>query len=152
MTTHRFEGSEPYATGRRWVVTIVECTDGRLALSGMPEDREERLMVVTRLRDLLAAISHADDVDRIGDGLLWRRYCREAFAAWQCEVTVELVTGERDLGNRRLTLPGVQCPQDAPPSRQESQQAQHEEALPAPRSGGSAIGSRAPLEPRPCGT
>jgi len=97
MAKARFPGSQPSATGRRWVLTIVECTDHRLALAGLPEDREERLMVVTRLRDLLVAIQHADDLDRLGDGLLWRRYCRQAFAAWQCEVTVTLVGAERDL-------------------------------------------------------
>jgi hypothetical protein len=95
MAVHRFEGSVPAATGQRWAVVIIECTDGRLALAGLPESRTERQMVVTRLRDLLAAVSHADDTDREGDGLLWRRYCRQAFAAWQAEVKVELVTGER---------------------------------------------------------
>jgi len=99
MAVHRFEGSQPSATGRRWVITIIECEDHRLAVDGLPDDRENRLMVVTRLRDLLSAIQHADDVDRLGDGLLWRRYCRQAFAAWQCEVTVQLVAAERDLAS-----------------------------------------------------
>jgi hypothetical protein len=93
----RFEGSELDATGRQWRLVVIECTDARLAITGLPEDREERLGLVTRLRDLLAAVSHADDTDRVGDGMLWRRYCREAFAAWQAEVTVEFVPAEREL-------------------------------------------------------
>ena len=97
MAKARFEDSMPSATERRWTLTVIECTDHRLALAGLPEDREERLMVVTRLRDLFAAIAHADDVDRLGDGLLWRRYCRQAFAAWQCEVKVILVGAEREV-------------------------------------------------------
>jgi hypothetical protein len=98
VATHRFVGSTPTASGRRWTLHIVECTDGRLAVDGLPEDRDERLSLTVRLHELLRAISHADDIDGLGDGVLWQRYARVAFAAWAEEVTVQLVAAERDLG------------------------------------------------------
>jgi hypothetical protein len=98
MVTHRFEGSQPAATGRTWTLVIHECDDHRLAVAGLPEDRGERLSLVVRLGSLLSAIQHADDTDHLGDGVLWQRYARVAFAAWQAEVTVEWAPAERDLG------------------------------------------------------
>src|SRR5438045_882006 len=97
MAKARFEGSTPAATGRRWHLVVIECTDHRLALAGLPEDREERLALVTRLRDLLSAVSHADDIGGAGDAALWRRYARVAFAAWASEVRVEYVAAEREV-------------------------------------------------------
>jgi hypothetical protein len=98
VALYRFEGSQPSATGRRCTLTVIECTDGRLAVDGLPDDRETRLALVTRLRYLLAAVAHADDVDGEGDGRLWARHCRAAFAAWQSEVRVTLVDAGRELG------------------------------------------------------
>ena len=96
---HRFEGSTPTATGRRWTLVILECSDGRLAVDGLPDGQLDRLEVVTRLRYLLAAVAHADDIDGEGDGRLWARHCRAAFAAWASEVRVTLVDAERDLAS-----------------------------------------------------
>jgi hypothetical protein len=86
-------------TGPTWHLTVTECSDHRLALDGLPEDRAERLSLVMRMRDLLAAVMHADDVDREGSGILWRRYARAAWISptgWQSEVTVEQVPAERE--------------------------------------------------------
>lgn len=89
----RMPGSTPVAVVHH--LTVLACDDHRLAVRGLPADRTERLSLVVRLRDLLTAIEHADDVDREGSGALWVRYARCAFPAWQDEVTVELAEPER---------------------------------------------------------
>jgi hypothetical protein len=53
-----------------------------------------------RLRDLIAAACHADDIHDEGDGALWRRYAARQFAvvispATACEL-VELVAQDED--------------------------------------------------------
>jgi hypothetical protein len=71
-----------------------------LALDGLPEDRETRLSVLYRLRDVIAAACHLDDAHGEGDGALWRRYAARQFAvaispATVCEL-VELVAQDED--------------------------------------------------------
>ena len=90
---------------RIWRLTIGECPDLRLAVRGLPIDREERLSLVMRLKDLLDALVHADDVDHEGSGVLWQRYARVAWPAWQEEVTVERVQPQRTLTVTEL-VPG----------------------------------------------
>jgi hypothetical protein len=80
---------------KTWTLHIAECPDGRLAVTGLPADRGERLSLVMRLRDVLAAVVHADDVDHEGDGMLWQRYCRATWPAWQEHVTVERIRSRR---------------------------------------------------------
>jgi hypothetical protein len=96
VASARFPGSRPEATGRAWYLVAIECPDGRIAVAGLPEDREARLSLAMRLRDLLAAVAHADACGQ-GDGELWRRYARQAYASLVAEggVTVELVEAER---------------------------------------------------------
>ena len=92
MASARFPGSRPEVTGRTWVLAVTECPDGSLAVSGLPEDRHERLSVVYRLRDLLAATAHADDIHGLGDARLWTRYARRQWrAVYAARTTVEYV-------------------------------------------------------------
>ena len=76
---------------RTWQLTIAECPDGRLAVSGLPEDKAERLSLVMRLRDVLAAVTHADALPGESDGSLWVKYARASWPAWMADVTVKLV-------------------------------------------------------------
>jgi hypothetical protein len=51
----------------------------RIAVDGLPLDREERLSVVMRLCDTLGAVRHADDLEREGSGVLWQRYAKGSY-------------------------------------------------------------------------
>ena len=51
---------------RTWHLTVPERPDGRLAVTGLPQDRGERRSLTWRLCDVLAAVCHADDSDRRG--------------------------------------------------------------------------------------
>ena len=100
MAAAHMPGSAPAATGRAWTLRVLECSDGRLAIvAGLPDGRAERQELTTRLRDLLLAVQHADDVEGHGDAYLWARYCRAQFASLAAEfpATVEYMPAEREL-------------------------------------------------------
>jgi hypothetical protein len=85
MTSVRCPRSTPRSrpdpvAARRWLLEVVETPDGVLALDGLPEDRETRLSVLYRLRDVIAAACHLDDAHGEGDGALCRRYAARQFA------------------------------------------------------------------------
>ena len=92
MATSAFPGSQPEVTGRTWVLVVTECPDGSLSVNGLPDDRETRLSVTYRLRDLLAATAHTDDVHGAGDAALWTRYARRQWrAVYGAQTVVEFV-------------------------------------------------------------
>jgi hypothetical protein len=99
-TVHLGRSRPDPVAARRWLLEVVETPDGVLALDGLPEDRETRLSVLYRLRDVIAAACHLDDAHGEGDGALWRRYAARQFAvaispATVCEL-VELVAQDED--------------------------------------------------------
>jgi hypothetical protein len=80
-----------------WHLTVTELPSGRLAIDGLPDGRAERQSLVYRLRDTLAAVSHADALGQ-SDGLLWRKYASASFrAGWLSEVTVTKGTPSKPL-------------------------------------------------------
>jgi hypothetical protein len=97
MASSRFAGGrQPTVTSRAWHLAVTEAPDGSLSVSGLPEDRETRLGVVYRLRDLLAATAHTDDIHGEGDARLWGRYARRQWVAvYAARTTVEYVPSER---------------------------------------------------------
>ena len=90
MAASRFARSHPEVTGRSWALEVTECADGRLAVSGLPEDRELRLSLTMRLRDILTATAHTDGQGE-PDAALWRRYALEQYDLLRGEITVEYV-------------------------------------------------------------
>jgi hypothetical protein len=65
------------AVASTWVLLVAELPSGRLAVDGLPLDRDERLSVTMRLLDTLRAVSHADSTET--SGTLWVRYAKGAF-------------------------------------------------------------------------
>lgn len=81
MASARFPYSEPAPLPARYIA-VIECSDGRLAVGNLPDDRAERIALCLRLADILRATAHADAVATgHGTGALWRRYAREQFAS-----------------------------------------------------------------------
>jgi hypothetical protein len=96
MASSRFaDGSQPTVTSRAWHLAVTEAPDGSLSVDGLPEDRIERLSLAMRLRDLLTATTHTDDIAGEGDGALWRRYAyRQWQAVYAARTTVDYVEAD----------------------------------------------------------
>jgi hypothetical protein len=60
-----------------WVLAVAELPSGRLAVDGLPADRTERLSLVMRLLDTLAAVRHIDSTETSGQ--LWQQYAKGAY-------------------------------------------------------------------------
>jgi hypothetical protein len=98
-TAHLASSTGQPTAGRTWTLTVDELVDGSLSVSGLPADRIERLSVCFRLRDLLTATTHTDDIAGEGDGALWRRYAYPQWVAvYAARTTVEYVAGQEPGG------------------------------------------------------
>lgn len=64
------------AVEAEFTLVITTLQDGGLIITGLPEDHAERQQLTWRLRDVLAAVTAADDTHGEGEGRLWRRHAR----------------------------------------------------------------------------
>ncbi len=62
-----------------YVLLIEEMPSGRLAVSGLPEDRAERMSLTYRLLDVIRAVQHADTGDDLSDGQAWVKYAKAGY-------------------------------------------------------------------------